>query len=164
MNSLSRNVFDNSRKIHREKEVALLCGNAGSGTLTLTTVTPATSITISSLVVNADDFEDPIVKLEFVSNLTETAFSGTVNVQIVKLCTSQTVAIPVGPQFTISLATATTETEPISFFVCDCANACFTGCCVYSVVVTSILGTSGTIAFNAATLSALIVGNHGPCC
>ena len=167
MNSMSKHIIrddcDHGEKFRKESIVALKCGTPGSGTLTLTTVTPATSITVSSLAVNVDDFEDPTIKLEFASNIATTAFTGTVNIQVYKLCNNQFQSTPVGPQFSFAAATATTEALPVSFFICDCGT-CFNDCCTYSVVVTSVLGSAGTITFTAATLSALIVGNQGHFC
>jgi hypothetical protein len=161
MNSMSKKEdFDN--KPIKESLVALKCGTPGSGTLTLTTVTPATSITVSSLSLDVDDFEDPTIKLEFASNISTTAFTGTINIQVVKLCNNQFLATPVGPQFSFA-AVAATEAEPISFFICDCGT-CFNDCCTYSVVLTSVLGSTGTVTVTGATLSAIIVGNQGHCC
>jgi hypothetical protein len=163
-------IYESSPNIPLKKGVALKFGHPSSGTLTLTVATPATSIIISSLILNVDDFEDPIIKLDVSSSVDTTNFSGSVNIQVFKNFTNQSLAIPIGPQFTIATsasapapAAKAAKADP-SFFVCDCGDNCFTGCYIYTVVATSVPGDTGVIIFNNVTLSALIVSNHGFCC
>lgn len=160
-------IYESSPNIPAKKGVALKFGPPGSGTLTFTAATPATSIILTSLILNVDDFEDPIIKIDVSSIVDTTNFSGSVNIQVFKNFPNQSLAIPVGPQFTIAIpatAAAAKAAKDPHFFVCDCDNNCFHGCYIYTLVVTSAQGDTGVIIFNNVTLSALIVSNQGFCC
>jgi hypothetical protein len=142
------------RKLKRRCNTTIVkCGCPSAITIPAATAA-GTTFVVSSLALNTEGLHDPCVKLEFASNLVATAFTGTINFQVLKLCRGQFTPIPIGPVWTFTGA-ALTGAETFTFFVCDC-DSCFDECCNYTVTATVIgAATAGTLAINNATLGAI---------
>ncbi|MPW26709.1 DUF4489 domain-containing protein [Alkalibaculum sp. M08DMB] len=175
MNSRSnyRDDFDPCRQQHfdpckQKKQVdkscptIIKCGAAGAVTIPLATVV-GTTFTPTSLSLNTDCICNPVVKLEFTSNIVATAFTGTISFQIFKQCTNQFTPVPIGPAFTYDRLVAITESDTFTFFVCDC-DSCHNDCCTYTVVVTVNAVTVGVLNINNATLGAIATCQTSGCC
>ena len=157
MNSMSRGYNGSCGKDNRKEEkcpTIIKCGCPSSNTIPAGT-TATTTFTLASLTLDTSCICDPSIKLEFASNPILTDFVGTVNIQVFKQCRHQFTPVPVGPVWTLSIATAVTDARTFSFFICD-SDSCDHDCCTYTVVAT-VVGTDtvGTLAINNATLGAI---------
>lgn len=164
MNSMSRSLcedkFDSSRKFNKECPTVLKCGAVGGATIPTT----ADTTTIATLSTNLCRFNNPIIKLEFASNVTVSATAkGTITLtfQVNKLCRGMLTKVPVDGAWTFTrtfpapagAGEGTVTSDTFSFFVCDC-DFCSDDCCTYTVDVTNTAGL-GAIITNAR-LSAII--------
>ena len=175
MNSMSRRYQDEYRKDYRrdhereEREerkekcpTIIKCGCPSSATIPSGT-TAGTAFTLSSLTLDTSCLCDPSIKLEFASNAILTGFVGTLNIRVFKQCRNQFAAVPVGPTWTLSTGSATTDARTFSFFICD-SDSCDHDCCTYTVVATVVgATTNGTIALNNATLGAIATCRSNEC-
>ena len=141
-------------------KATIKCGCPSSTTIGVLPV--GSTFTVASLTINFEELCNSCVKLEFASNIIATAFTGTLNFQVFKLCKGQFAPVPVGPVWTYSRLVAITEGTTFSFFVCDC-DSCFDDCCTYTVVVTVGVPTVGALSINNATLGAIVTENACNC-
>lgn len=169
MNSISRGYYESYEKErNREEECQAImkCGCPVSSRIITTDTQLIVSDTIASLTIDNSCLCDPISKIEFVTDITSIAFAGIVTLSVFKQCRNQVEAVPIGANWTISIAA--NSTVHLSFFICD-SDSCKDDCCTYSVVATAVTGvvfigdtpvpTPGTILFNNATLGAISTCN-----
>lgn len=162
MDSFSKNHFNNdsepnSKLLQEIFPFIFKCGTPNSITIPDST-NAGTTITFATVSLNTSSSCNPIIKLEFSSEIATTSFSGNLNFQIFKLCANQVIPIPVGPQFIFTRNFGDTSTNTLSFFVCDC-DVCVDKSCTYMTKVTTGNVTSGNAAINTAILSVLSVPN-----
>jgi hypothetical protein len=154
--------------------VLLKCGTPGLTILPGNVDGITTTTNVASVTVNTACLCNPCIKLEFTSNIIVPAatLSVTISFQIFKLCNNQFQAIPVGPQWSFSRATAIgvalASSDTITFFICDCGN-CFNECCTYTTQVTATIldaggGGGGDVTILNAILSAFVVNSVNQCC
>ncbi|MCH3962843.1 MAG: DUF4489 domain-containing protein [Clostridium sp.] len=165
MNSLSNgNCYDNNYnpcavnpcKVEQKEEKS--CQPIIKCSCPTSTVVPLVSIgdsfTVASLNLNTSKISNPCVKLEFATNLIGTvAGAGILRFQVFKQCTGQMNPVPIGP--TWSYGPIAIGNDTFSFFVCDCDDSCFDGCCTYTVVATTTVAL-GTLSLNNSTLGAIV--------
>lgn len=158
MNSVSptNSNYDRCDKIHSSNQFSLTCGEPGQAVLPFSAV--GTTATVAAVTVDTSKFCNPCTKLEFSSNLIGTAFTGTVNFQVFRICDNQP-PTPIGGVFTFTAIGLPVVARSFSFFVCDC-NLCPQRCCAYTVVVT-VVGADivGNIGVFAARLAAITSDN-----
>lgn len=163
MNSMSKchDDHDNCRKEKDHCPTIVKCSCPSSTTIPVIT-TAGAAFPLTSLTLNTTGLCNPCTKIEFASNLvTPSAFTGTVNFQVSKLCRGQSASVPVGAAWTFS-GVALTTSETFSFFVCDC-DSCFDDCCIYTVTATAATTTIGTLSINNATLGAISTCAQNKC-
>lgn len=126
-----------------------------------------TTFTLASLTLDTSCLCDPIVKLEFASNIvTPIAAIGAFSVRVFKQCRGQITPVSIGSEWLFSVGEIEIGVEgasTLSFFICD-NNLCSDDCCTYTVVatVTTIIAL-GTININNATLGAIATCNSNKC-
>ncbi|MCR1950893.1 DUF4489 domain-containing protein [Clostridium sp. DSM 100503] len=142
------------------------CSCPSSSTLPIGALV-GTSFTLASLTLDTSCLCDPIVKLEFASNIvTPIAAIGAFSVRVFKQCRGQMTPVPIGPEWIFSLGgieIGVAGASTFSFFICD-NNLCSNDCCIYTVVatVTTVIAL-GTININNATLGAIATCNSINC-
>ena len=121
--------------------------------------------TLASLTLDTSCLCDPIIKLEFASNIVITAgTSGAFTVQIFKQCKNQINPVPVGPAWAWNPGGANSvESETFSFFICD-SDLCDDDCCTYiaRATITTDVG-NNSINVNNATLGAIATCKSNAC-
>jgi hypothetical protein len=166
MNSLSRYHYPDGnnpcKKDQKHEPILVKVGVPSSTTIPAATIA-GTTFTLSSLSLNTRGFRNPLIKLDFASNLVAAVlFTGSINIQIFKLNRGQFTPVPVGPAWTFNLV-ALLSSQTFSFFVSDC-DSCYDDCTTYTVVatVTSAV-TVGTLSINNATLAATVIEGSSCC-
>lgn len=168
MNSMSKYYYkddcDPCKKEKKEKKdcpTIIKCG-CPSSTAIPAIPTGTSTFILASLALDTSCLKNPCIKLEFASNLVTTgAATGTLSVQVFKQCNNQLTALPVGPSWTVTLATTTSST--FSFFICDCDCSCFDDCCLYTVVATNTTVIAIGASLNNATLGAIATCSNSCC-
>ncbi len=184
MNSMSttrcNNDRDDTHRNSRKNEVLLKCKTSNSATVTANTDDEVTR-RIATLTLNTDKFCIPCIKFEFSTNViitgdTANTRGATINFQLFRLCRRETVATPIGNEWTFSggfFPPARTTADVVTFIVCDCDCDCDCikdDCCTYFIEATIIADAAGaspgsaTVTFNNSTLSALVVEKIIHCC
>ena len=154
----NRTCPDVNQATPAQNGLTMKCGSFGSVTIPAGTEAGAT-FPLANLNVNGDGYRKPCVRMEFQSNILNTAATVTLNFQVFKQCKYQFAPVPVGPIWTYSRApSAEEEANAFAFAVCDCDH-CDCGCCNYSVVATvaGTAATAGTTTLNNSMLMATIV-------
>ncbi|WP_066894480.1 DUF4489 domain-containing protein [Clostridium nigeriense] len=157
MNSCPISYYEYDKRDRKKEEkkyhTIIKCG-CPSSALIPTGTAVGTTFTLESLNLDTSCLCNPIVRLDFVSNLILTGFTGALSIRVFKQCRGQFNQTPVGPAWTFSVTTGTTDARIFSFFVCD-TDSCNKDCCNYSVVATVTTATAGTINVVNAELSAI---------
>lgn len=145
----------------RTEGVQIKCRAYGAITIPAETEV-GTAFPLVNLEVDTNDYKNPCVKLEFLSNILTDTATATLNFQLFRQCNGQLTPVPVSGVWTFSRTVATAdEANSFGFAVCDCDN-CNCGCCNYSVVATVVgAATTGTVTVNNATLIATVVEDAG---
>lgn len=123
MNSLSCiQLKDEFNPICTDNNINIDHGYTGSSLIPNGTEV-GTSYVISSI--NLDNINKRL--LEFVCNIINNNFIGTISFQVFKLFNNNSNAISIGPPWILSFPVANTGADILSFFVCDddiCSNKC----------------------------------------
>lgn len=160
MTSLSKTNLNNDHKCN--PLFISKCGESGQAVIVDATLR-GTTFPAAAITIDTSKFCNPCTKLEFISNLIGTFFAGTITFQVFKACNNQH-PIPIGPQFSFTVAAPSLIATTFTFFVCDC-DSCVNECCTYTVIVT--VGSpiiTGNIGVFAAKLMALTADNSEQCC
>jgi hypothetical protein len=117
--------------LNNENAIALKCGYSNS-------IIIGTTYNVSSININSAN----CALLQFICNLSNVEFIGTINFQVLMLCRNYSMPIPIGQIWTFSQLAAITNSNTFSFFICN-HDVCSNECCTYSVVATILDGITG---------------------
>ena len=163
MNSISKEYDDSFQKEKREeKKCPIIMKCSCPSSIIIPTGVVNRTFTTSSLTLDTSCLCDPCIKIQYTSNL-DGIFGGTIRFQVYKQCRNQFTPVPVGGSWNFTVpATGASAATAFSFFVCDC-DSCNDDCCTYTVVITAVTATVGTLAVNNSTIAALAICSSNKC-
>ncbi|WP_313187927.1 DUF4489 domain-containing protein [Lacrimispora sp.] len=118
----------------RYNNFLLKCSSSNNLTIPVGT-TSGTTYILAALVLDLDQFCNPIVNLEFSSNILSPISFAELNFQIFRQCKEQLSPVAVSSIWTFNTLTPGVNSSTFTFNSCDCdLKGC--GCCTYTTVVT----------------------------
>ncbi len=111
---------------------------------------PGTTYNVASLSLDLEHFCNPIVNLEYSSNIFSQISFTEINFQIFRQCRDQLSSIAVSTIWTYNSLTPGTDSSTFTFNSYD-SDFCDCGCCTYTVIatITSAVETNPTIIRNS---------------
>lgn len=163
MNSISKGYYDSCKKEKRqEKQCPIIMKCSYPIATTITSAAIGNTFQAGSLTLDTSCLCNPFIKIQYTSNL-DGIFGGTIRFQVYKQCRNQFTPVPVGGSWNFTVpATGLSAATAFSFFVCDC-DSCNDDCCTYTVVITAVTATVGTLAVNNATIAAVATCSSNKC-
>lgn len=166
MDSVSKEYYDSFKKEKREEnqcQAIIKCSFPTSVTIpTIAMPQIGSNFQAGAITLNNSGLCNPCIKIEYSSDLVGAGFSGTVIFQVYKQCKNEYRQIAVGPSWKFSIPVPLTAATAFSFFVCD-IDSCNDECCTYTVVVTALTITTGTLSINNALIEVIEVCNSREC-
>ncbi len=143
-------VYDDCQEDNiRYNNFLIKCSSSNNLVIPVGTTSEIT-YTLVALDLDLGHFCNPMVNLEFISNILSPISFAELNFQIFRQCKGELSPVAVSSIWTFNTLTPGVNSSTFTFNSCDC-NLNYCGCCTYTVVVTvtSAVATNPTTINNA---------------